>query len=73
MAEIITYRQYESYISRCVNATLKKYGRASSNATVSNNCKCIIEVRMDSKTLLVKDNWRDEIRHFSIVDNLKGG
>lgn len=66
MSEKITYKQYNSYTTRCVNKTLKNFGQSLSEATIKNVTQCVQEIWCDTKELIVTDDWHDRIKFQAI-------
>lgn len=61
MSVAITYRQWDSAISRIANANLKTYGRSLSAGSMRAG-NLLFEVQDDRQVMIMRDDWRDQLK-----------
>jgi len=70
----VSDRQWDSYARRCERNELKEHGTARAAVTISNVCgRYIIEERPDHKLVLVREGWREAMRHAANPDAVPFG
>lgn len=71
--EEISYKQWDSCAKRAQNAELKKSGRATSFASISNLVgaqKFILEIISDRKRMIVRKGWREAMKQAAISEKI---
>jgi hypothetical protein len=70
--EFVTYRQWDSYKTRCENAEMKRNGTSRMLGGPLFN-EWIIEHRPYEKRMLVKQGWREAMKHAAVATNIPLG
>ena len=69
--EIISDRQWDHMVGRAFKSAVRRDGIAHSRATITNLChNCIVEVRPDEKTMIVRKGWREALKAAAVAESI---